>query len=143
MSMDLHQWDRYVTIYRKRNGGDKMAQEILWLSLKGKIPCMFQMMTGWYCPGCGGTRAVKALLRGNLLESFCYHPLVLYGAAVSLFFFVSYLFYWKTKNSKYRLYLENGYLYAGLGILLLNFLIKNYVLLVKGIALLDLIPSMF
>lgn len=48
------------------------------------FPCLFHLMTGLYCPGCGGTRAVRALLRGDLAMSFQYHPLVLYMAAVIL-----------------------------------------------------------
>ena len=32
-------------------------------------PCFIYSLTGWYCPGCGGTRAVKALLCGRLFDS--------------------------------------------------------------------------
>ncbi|MEI7765932.1 MAG: DUF2752 domain-containing protein [Phycisphaerae bacterium] len=28
-------------------------------------PCMFYTATGWYCPGCGGTRWLHALLTGH------------------------------------------------------------------------------
>jgi hypothetical protein len=28
--------------------------------------CLFHQLTGWNCPGCGGTRSVYALLHGNL-----------------------------------------------------------------------------
>ena len=42
------------------------------------MPCMFLKLTGLYCPGCGGTRAVAALLKGKWLLSFFYHPIV-YG----------------------------------------------------------------
>ena len=45
-------------------------------------PCVFHKWTGYYCPGCGGTRAVKALLRGDVIGSFFYHPVVLYGAVL-------------------------------------------------------------
>ncbi|MBQ6855594.1 MAG: DUF2752 domain-containing protein, partial [Lachnospiraceae bacterium] len=47
--------------------------EIFWLMVRGKLPCMFRMLTGLYCPGCGGTRAVKALLTGHPIQSFLYH----------------------------------------------------------------------
>ncbi len=117
-----------------------MSMEILKLSLAGKIPCMFQKITGLYCPGCGGTRAVKAFFQGRLLVSFLYHPLVLYCALVAVVFLVSYLIYWKTKNRKFRLYLENGWVYAGLTVLVVNFMIKNYCLIVKGIDILALLP---
>ena len=36
---------------------------------QGNFPCLFHMMTGAYCPGCGGTRAVKSLLKGEILLS--------------------------------------------------------------------------
>ncbi|MFV0633607.1 DUF2752 domain-containing protein [Demequina sp.] len=30
------------------------------------VPCVFLALTGSYCPGCGGTRAVHSLLHGDL-----------------------------------------------------------------------------
>ena len=41
--------------------------------------CMLLMVAGIYCPGCGGTRAIINLYRGKIWESFCYHPMVIYG----------------------------------------------------------------
>lgn len=32
-------------------------------------PCIFYKLTGIYCPGCGNTRALHALLHGELLRS--------------------------------------------------------------------------
>ena len=29
--------------------------------------CPIHAVTGWYCPGCGGTRAIWALLRGDVV----------------------------------------------------------------------------
>ena len=34
------------------------------------IPCIFHKVTGLYCPGCGITRAIRALVKGNVAESF-------------------------------------------------------------------------
>lgn len=48
------------------------------------FPCLFHFLTGFYCPGCGGTRAVRALLRGDVVKSFCYHPFVLYAVIAAL-----------------------------------------------------------
>jgi len=31
--------------------------------------CLFHSLTGWYCPGCGATRAAYQLLHGHLLRA--------------------------------------------------------------------------
>jgi hypothetical protein len=37
----------------------------------GALPsCSFRSLTGLYCPGCGGTRCVKSLLRGDIAGAF-------------------------------------------------------------------------
>lgn len=57
---------------------------IEWIKDGRGFPCLFHLLTGLYCPGCGGTRAIWALLRGDVLKSFCYHPFVLYAVMVML-----------------------------------------------------------
>lgn len=47
-----------------------------------KVPCAFKKVTGLYCPGCGGTRAVRQLLKGHLWQSFIDYPPVIYGVVV-------------------------------------------------------------
>lgn len=118
-----------------------VIKEMLHLWISGGIPCIFHQWTGLYCPGCGGTRATKALLKGEVLLSFFYHPLVLYCAVIAAWFAVSYLLYWRTKNPKYRLFLDTKYIYVGVGITVVNFLIKNYFLLARGLDLLEQLPK--
>ncbi|MGX9721243.1 DUF2752 domain-containing protein [Stenotrophomonas acidaminiphila] len=38
-------------------------------------PCMFLAFTGYYCIGCGLTRALHALVHGDLLRAFSMNPL--------------------------------------------------------------------
>ena len=76
---------------------------LLYFALADRFPflsfrCVMSRVLHLYCPGCGGTRAVKALLRGNIMVSALYHPFVIYCAAVALVFAVSYVIYWKTKK---------------------------------------------
>ncbi len=40
------------------------------------VHCPFLRVTGWPCPSCGFTRAAAALLRGDLLESLYWNPLL-------------------------------------------------------------------
>lgn len=40
-------------------------------------PCFWYLWTGWYCPGCGATRCVGALLRGEVLQALAYNALLI------------------------------------------------------------------
>lgn len=42
-----------------------------------KIPCLFYVLTGLYCPGCGVTRMSVALLQLDFERAFHYHPVLL------------------------------------------------------------------
>ncbi len=98
------------------------------------IPCPLYHYLGFYCPGCGGTRAVRELLHGHLLRSLWYHPLVPYGAIVGMAFMGSHLLRHlgvPVKGMKYR----NIYLWAALGILVVNWIGKNLLLHLFGITL--------
>jgi len=37
-------------------------------------PCPSRWLTGLYCPGCGATRALHALLHGNIEKAFSMNP---------------------------------------------------------------------
>ncbi len=46
--------------------------------LVGKVQiCIFRLFTGLPCPGCGLTRAGIALLNGDIVSSFRFHPFLL------------------------------------------------------------------
>jgi hypothetical protein len=34
------------------------------------IPCVFRLVTGLYCPGCGSTRLAAALIEGRFMAAF-------------------------------------------------------------------------
>lgn len=41
------------------------------------IPCVFRLLTGYLCPGCGMTHAVTAILQGQFWEAWQYNALSL------------------------------------------------------------------
>lgn len=100
------------------------------------MPCLMWNLFGWYCPGCGGTRAVKALLSGDILKSFYYHPVAPYAAALYAWFMVSNTVEILSKGKlpigmKYR----NCYLYIAAALMGGHFVVRNVLLHVFGIAM--------
>lgn len=91
-------------------------------------PCMFFFLFGWYCPGCGGTRALEALLCGRFLLSLWYHPAVLYGAVLSLGFMGTHtleiLRIGRVRGWKFH----GWYLYGGMAVIVINWIVKNILL---------------
>lgn len=41
--------------------------------------CLFHEMTGWYCPGCGSTRALHCLLHGEFREALRNNALAVFA----------------------------------------------------------------
>ena len=39
--------------------------------------CLFHMLTGLHCPGCGSTRCLHALVHGDLPQAVAYNPALL------------------------------------------------------------------
>ncbi len=49
------------------------------------IPCIFRMLTGLLCPGCGITRCLTALADLNLKRAFSYNQYLFFAGPVILF----------------------------------------------------------
>lgn len=96
-------------------------------SLKG--PCFFHEVLHVYCPGCGGTRAVYELLDLKLWRSFIDHPLVPFTAAILLEYYIGEIITLIRHNGKRYYYLRVWFCYAALGIIIVNFILKNVLLI--------------
>jgi len=101
-----------------------------------EVKCAFRSMTGFYCPGCGGTRATLHLMRFHPIHSFLMHPLPLLLALWYLNFFVRFIFAYlvpenfplKLKPARFRPVYPIILAVA----ILVNFIVRN-VLLLNGI----------
>lgn len=97
------------------------------ISISEIIPeCVFHAATGYYCPGCGGTRAVIALLHGDLLTSWYYHPFVIYMTIYYFLYEISNSFSIVTRGRVRGLRFCPLVFYIGIVIIIAQWLIKNY-----------------
>lgn len=48
--------------------------------------CLFRMVTGWDCPGCGGLRATHQLLHGEVRAAFALNPLLVLALPLAAYF---------------------------------------------------------
>ena len=98
-------------------------------------PCALYTATGFYCPGCGGTRAVLALFRGEIMTSLWYHPVVLYAFVVAAWFMITQTIE-RVSAGKRKVAMHFRMIYAWilLVLLALNFVWKNGYLLLTGLS---------
>src|SRR5215212_9247658 len=52
--------------------------------------CMFRLLTGLTCPGCGTTRALHEIVHGHFLAAFMLNPLLLIASPFLLLAFLRY-----------------------------------------------------
>lgn len=98
--------------------------------------CMFHVLTGFYCPGCGGTRAMRALFAGEVVQSFVYHPFVPFIAVLGTWFMVSQTIERVSRGHiQIAMHFREAYLWIALGIIVVNFLVKNLALFVWNVDL--------
>ena len=100
--------------------------------------CFLYQFTGWYCPACGGTRAVLLLLTGHPLRSLICHPAVPYLALVGGWFMISQTV---ERLSGGRLPVgmryRDRYIWIAVGLFAVQFILRNLLLQVWGIAIPD------
>ena len=99
------------------------------------VPCFFSAFLGFYCPGCGGTRAFEALLKGKVFLSLWYHPFVIYFVVTYTGFMLSHTFSRISKGKVHGWKFHMWYLSIGVIIILVNFFSKNFLRLRFGIGL--------
>lgn len=90
-------------------------------------PCLFHLITGFYCPGCGSTRAVIALLHGDILLSLRQNPMIITLILCGAVLYTEPLFKAFGKTN-YRSPIRNYYfLYTMIGIFTVYSVVRNFV----------------
>ena len=104
----------------------------LWLAEHYVPPqlsmCMFQRVLHLYCPGCGGTRCFRALFSGRPVQALYYHPGAFYGAVLYVVYFVSQTLMRLSRGRIPGLRFRPVYLYIMLGVIGVNFAVRNVLL---------------
>ena len=87
--------------------------------------CMFFQLTGFYCPGCGGTRALIALLHFQLIDSLIYHCFVTYVVICYLVFMVIHTVHLISRRKIKTITFHMRYVVIGIILLIAQLIIKN------------------
>lgn len=101
------------------------------------FPCSFRLISGYYCPGCGGTHAVCALASGDFITCVKEHAFVFYTAA-GLTLFVLWntfcsLYNKKTGSAKIPvMHFHTAYIYIGIIIIFVQWIAKNVLIIHAG-----------
>lgn len=74
--------------------------------------------------------------RGDFLQSFVYHPVVMYGAVLYVWFMVSHTIEYLTRG-RWRIGMQytDKYLYGAVGIILAQWVVKNAVKAIWGVGI--------
>ena len=107
------------------------------LDLIPHFPCLMHEVLHVYCPGCGGTRAIFALLQGDIVKSLYCNPAVILGALLVLHYEIGAIVTLIKKNGK-QYYCSNMSLVIGYGLVIGLFsVVRNYLLLSFGFDMLE------
>lgn len=97
--------------------------------------CYFSQVLHLYCPGCGGTRAIKSLIAGDLLNSALSNVIPLYFIMLTLRIWIALLHNVITHKTKAKMwkFLHEWEAWGILIVVIGQFIIRNLLLVTLGI----------
>lgn len=91
------------------------------------IPCVFHLITGLECPGCGTTRMFASLARLDFVSAWHFNPVVLVMLPFIAYIIVKDVVQWikhgKTKSTRFENYMQ----YAMVAVLVVFGIVRNIV----------------
>ncbi|MBQ9982467.1 MAG: DUF2752 domain-containing protein [Oscillospiraceae bacterium] len=92
-----------------------------------RIPCFLYASTGYLCPGCGATRCIKALLKGNIFRAFINNPIIFLLIVFIILIYIK-LFCRTFLSKDKKIIPESKYFYIALsGIILIYCILRNFI----------------
>lgn len=107
------------------------------LDIIPNMPCIVHDLFRIYCPGCGGTRAIFALLKGHIVESLCSNPAILLGTVLVVYYEAGVLLTLIKKNGKRYYSTSVVPIVVFVMIVMVFAVVRNYLLIACGIDLLQ------
>lgn len=95
------------------------------LKIKDLIFCPFHKLTGLFCPGCGITRMLLELFKGNFYQAFRYNPLLFIMLPFLLFYLIDLIISKVKKKKPISSKIPNYLLYLLIIIFLLYGVLRN------------------
>lgn len=89
------------------------------------IPCIFHLVTGWQCPGCGMTHMCIALLHLDVRTAYGSHPVMFLLLPVFGVIFARYLIRYVNSGQRRLSRAENGIIYLCIALLLIYTVVRN------------------
>lgn len=88
--------------------------------------CIIYRLLGWHCPGCGNTRAVIALMQGDLLLSLRQNPMIIILLFTVILLYAEVIA--KSFDKKWRSPIRNYYYLYGVMIgLIIFYILRNFI----------------
>ncbi|MGS4346777.1 DUF2752 domain-containing protein [Myroides odoratus] len=91
------------------------------------VTCSIKEYTGWDCPGCGGQRALDALVKGKFKEALLFNPLIYFYLGVLLYMYVLFAESYLLKNKEFmkRFGFSTAFAYIFILLIVFFFIIRN------------------